>query len=64
MDKITNGIDMLKKMVLARSTPKDVKMIRDSFKKTLNNVRRFKSKKVFGVFIDKRKRRYFSTRRR
>lgn len=60
MDKITNGIDVLKKMVFARSTTKDVKLIRDSLKKTLNNVRRFKSKKFFG----KHKRRFFTKRRR
>lgn len=60
MEKITNGIDMLKKMVLARSAKKDVTLIRDSLKKTLNNVRRFKSKKFFG----KHKRRFFTKRRR
>ena len=60
MEKITNGIDMLKKMVLARSVKKDVTLIRDSLKKTLNNVRRFKSKKFFG----KHKRRFFTKRRR
>lgn len=60
MDKITSGINMLKKLVVARSTTKDVKLIRDSLKKTLNNVRRFKSKKFFG----KHKRRFFTKRRR
>ena len=60
MDKITNGIDMLKKIVLARSPTKDVKLIRDSLKKTLNNVRRFKSKKFFGKY----KKRFFTKRRR
>ena len=60
MDKITNGIDMLKKMVLARSAKKDITLIKDSLKKTLNNVRRFKSKKFFG----KHKRRFFTKRRR
>ena len=60
MDKITNGIDMLKKIVLARSTKKDVTLMKESFKKTLNNVRRFKSKKFFG----KHKRRFFTNRKR